>query len=191
MGHAAGQNVAVIAKNVGLSWSTVAAKVKRFTDDGRSVSDYLEACRPKSISDPNLDARRKQTRERQRAFKSRAAGNTPPLPVEAPPEAEREGLTEEQLKFEQCLSPLRNDAVRAHFARLMRFSAVEMTHGAHAVWTTEAIINRWPELVEPDAHSHFDANGLTMADVVPTLLDEWGWDLTGTGAWVNPDVVQS
>lgn len=81
------------------------------------------------------------------------------------------------------------DAGAAHIARVMRHPAAEMTAGRHGAWTTAAVISQWRPL-EPWQRLTFETSGLTMADVVPTILLESGFVQDSEGVWLLPSAAE-
>lgn len=189
-GHDAGHTVSAIADQVGVSRDTVRARIRLFVEDGRDLDAFLDACRPPDVIDDKLERRRQHARERQRAWQRRANGTEPPLtgvqrlgrPRKRTPDAVMDRL--------ECMAAVGRESDRAHLAKVMRSSATDMTSGVHTSWTTAAVLSVWLPL-DSSQRRTFDATGLTMSDIVPALLVEWGCFENADSVWINPSAANS
>lgn len=184
-GHVAKHSVSAIAVQVGVSRATVRARVKQFVHDGRGLVEFLDAFRPPDIIDHKLERRRQHARERQRDWQRRANGTAPAPTTFKRTGRPRKRVPEDVLDRLECMRVVGRPSDQAHITKVMQRFATEWTSGAHTSWTTAAVLGAWRPL-DTVQELTFNTLGLTLADVVPALLAEWGWSEDGDGVWVNP-----
>ena len=189
-GHDAGHTVSAIAKQVGVSRDTVRARIRQFVDDGRGLDEFLDALRPPVEVDHKLKRKREKARERQREWQSRANGTAPALTSVQRMGRPRKRTPDELLDRLECKAAVGRESDRAHAAKVMRSSAADLTSGVHTSWTTAAVLSVWLPL-DSSQRRTFDATGLTMWDIVPALLVEWGCFENADGVWINPSAANS
>jgi hypothetical protein len=185
-GYVAGHTPSTIADQLSVSRATVRARIEQFVEDGRGLDEFLDAFRPPDEIDHKLERRRVHARERQRAWQRRANGSAPPLTSVNRGGRPRQKTPDDVLDRAECMGEVGRESDCAHIAKIMRCSAASMTSGAHASWTTSAIISQWQPL-DRRQQQIFENARLAMSDVVPTLLIEWGWAQDADGVWGMQD----